>query len=152
MRPEPKLKHPRSAQPGLPTLRKNPSLLAILACGRLRFSLDRSNTGLLRRLLPLLALGPCALALTLELVAARAEFRDGLLSEELLQRPLFDVLGLVVFELRDELYSACENAAFVLFAARHDLCDFVDTFVNGFTAAALNCSDGSAFVRCLLDV
>lgn len=42
-----------------------------------------------------LALIPGPLAFGFELVAACAEFRDGLLCQQLLKRPLFDVLLLV---------------------------------------------------------
>ena len=61
-----------------------------------------------------------------------------MLGEKLFQRPLLDVLGLVVFELCDELDSAGENAAFVLLAAWHDLGDFVDAFVDGLAAATFD--------------
>jgi hypothetical protein len=73
-----------------------------------------------------------------------------LFGQEFLQSPLLDVLSLVVFELCDELDSTRENAAFVLFAARHNLRDFVDAFVDGFTAATLDCGDVLVLVRCLL--
>lgn len=56
-----------------------------------------------------LALVPCALAFRLELVTAGAELRDGLLRQKFLKRPLFDILLLVLFELRDELDGALED-------------------------------------------
>jgi hypothetical protein len=61
-----------------------------------------------------------------------------LLRKQLLQRPLLDVLGFVVFELCDELDGARENAAFVLLAAGHDFGDFVDAFVDGLAAATFD--------------
>lgn len=65
--------------------------------------------------------------------------------KQLLQRPLFDVLSFVVFELCDELDSARENAAFVLLAAWDNLGDFVDAFVDSLTATTLDCSGLLAF-------
>ena len=85
--------------------------------------------------LPALDLGPGLRALLLELVARAAELRDGLLGEQLLQRPLFDVLRLVLLELGDELYGALQDRALVLLAARHNLGELVDAFVDGFAAA-----------------
>lgn len=102
-------------------------------------TIDGRHARFLRGLLPLLALGPGALALVLELVAAGAELGDGLLGEQLLQRPLLDVLRFVFFELRDELHRAREDAAFVLLAAGDDFGEFVDAFVDRFAAAALDC-------------
>jgi hypothetical protein len=99
---------------------------------------DRSHTGLLRGFLPQLTLGPGALAFVLEFVAAGAELGDGLLGQQLLQGPFLDVLRLVVFELRDELHGAGENAALVLLASGHDFGDFVDSFVDGFASASLD--------------
>ncbi len=54
-------------------LREDRELLGILARSRL-LPLDGGNAGLLRGLLPLLALSPSALALVLKLVAAAGEF------------------------------------------------------------------------------
>jgi hypothetical protein len=88
--------------------------------------------------LPQLTLGPGALAFVLKFVAAGAELGNGLLGQKLLQSPLLDVLRLVFLELCDELHGAGENAALVLLATRYDLGDFVDSFVDGFAAAALD--------------
>lgn len=107
---------------------------------RLRIpTINGRHARFLRGLLPLLALGPGALALVLELVAAGAQLGDGLLGEQLLQRPLLDVLRFVFFELRDELHGAREDAAFVLLAAGYDFGQLVDAFVDRFAAAALDC-------------
>ena len=70
-----------------------------------------------------------------------------MLRKQLLQRPLLDVLGFVVFELCDELDGARENAAFVLLAAGHDFGDFVDAFVDGLAAATFDWGAESALVR-----
>lgn len=64
------------------------------------------GTGLLRRFLPLFTFRPCTLALHLQLIATGAEFGDGLFRHQLLKRPLLNILGLVLLELRYELDSA----------------------------------------------
>lgn len=69
----------------------------------LRFDGDAS---LLRRFLPLFAFRPCTLALHLQLIATGAELGDGLFRHQLLERPIFNILGLVLLELRYELDSA----------------------------------------------
>jgi hypothetical protein len=61
-----------------------------------------------------------------------------LLGEQLLQSPLLDVLRLIVFELRDELHGAGEDAALVLLTSRHDFGDLVDSFVDSFASASLD--------------
>ena len=86
-----------------------------------------------------LALVPCTLTLCLELVAAGAEFGDGLLGQQLFERPFFNVLLLVLLELGDELHGALEDGALVLLAAWNDLGEFVDALVDGLAAAAFNC-------------
>jgi len=72
-------------------------------------------------LLPCLHLSPGTHALVLQLVVAGGEFGDGLLGKKLLQRPLLNVLGLVLLELGDELNCTLQYRAFVLLATRHDL-------------------------------
>lgn len=76
--------------------------------------------------------------LILELIARRAQFGNGLFREQLLQRPFLDVLVLVVFQLRNELYRSRKDRAFILFAARHNFGQLVYAFVNRFAAAALH--------------
>ena len=60
-------------------------------------------------LLPRLNLAPRPFTFSLELVIARTEFSNGLLGQELLQRPLLNVLGLVLLELSDELNGALQD-------------------------------------------
>ena len=86
-----------------------------------------------------LALVPCTLAFSLELVAAGAEFGDGLFREKLLKCPLLNVLLLILLELGDELNCPLEDGALVLLAAWHDLGELVDTLVDGLPATAFDC-------------
>ena len=51
-----------------------------------------------------LALVPGPLAFGLELVAACTELGNGLLRKQFLERPLLDILLLILLELGDELY------------------------------------------------
>ena len=53
-----------------------------------------------------LALLPGPLALALEFITASAELGDGLFGEQLFERPLLNVLLLVLFQLSNELNSA----------------------------------------------
>lgn len=92
----------------------------------------------LARLLPGLNLSPCALTLRLQLIITRAQLCDSLLSEQLLQRPLLDVLILVLLELGDELDGALEDRALVLLAAGDNLGELVDAFVDGLASSALD--------------
>lgn len=69
----------------------------------------RRQASALTRLLPRLDLAPRTLALGLELVVAGAQLGDGLLGQQLLQRPLLDVLVLVLLELGDELDGALQD-------------------------------------------
>jgi hypothetical protein len=80
------------------------------------------------------------LRLCLEPITARAEFGNGLVQQEFLQRPLLNVLTFVILELGNVLHRALEDAAFVLLAARYNLRELVDAFVNCFAAAAFNCA------------
>lgn len=102
------------------------------------------DPGLQRSLLPALALRPRTLAFRLQLVAARAQLGNSLLREQFLQRPLFDILALVLLELRDESDGTAEDAAFVLLAAWDDFGELVDAFVDGFAPAAFDCGIVSA--------
>lgn len=96
------------------------------------------GTGFLRRFLPLLALCPSSLTFSLELIATGAELGNSLFREQFLESPLLDVLSLVLLELGDELHSSSEYAALVLLTARNDLCELIDTLIDGFSAAALD--------------
>jgi len=80
------------------------------------------------------------LRLCLQPITARAEFGNGLVQQEFLQRPLLNVLAFVLFELGYVLHRALEDAALVLLAAWYDLRELVDAFVNGFAATAFNCA------------
>jgi hypothetical protein len=110
-----------------------------LAAGpRLLLVLRQLQPGVLRHLLPRVQLPVEALALLLELVVRLAELGDGLLREQLLQRPLLDVLRLVLLELRDERDSPLEDRALVLLATRDDLGELVDPLVDGLTTPTLD--------------
>lgn len=89
--------------------------------------------------LPGLEFGVAAIQLALEFVACAAEFGNGLLREQLFQRPLFNVLAFILFQLLDKGHGTLENAAFVLFAAWHNLGNLVDAFIDGFTATTFDC-------------
>lgn len=97
------------------------------------------QTGLLRNSLPRLEFSVESLALLLELVVGRAQLRNGLLGQELFQRPLFDILLLVLLELGDEANSPLQDRSLVLFASRHDLGQLVDAFVDGLATPTLHC-------------
>lgn len=97
------------------------------------------DPGLQTTLLPGFRFSPCAFALFLELLVALRQLLDRLLGKELLERPLLDVLRLVVFNFLDVLYGALEDGALVLLATGNDLCEFVDTFVDGFAASTFDC-------------
>jgi hypothetical protein len=111
-------------------------LVVLTVCVVTRIDADTSS---LSRFLPLLAFLPRPLAFCFELVATTAKLSDRLLSQKLFERPLFDILGLVLLELSDELYSSCENAALVLLTTRNDLGELVDTLVDGLTTSTFNC-------------
>ena len=91
------------------------------------------------RALPDVKLAFGGLSLGLEAVTAARQFGDGLIQQQLLQRPLLDVLVFVLLQLRDVLHCSLQNAAFILLAPRHDLGQLVDAFVYGFAAASLDC-------------
>jgi len=83
--------------------------------------------------LPKLLLVPCTVQLPTEVV-------DGLLRDELLERPLVDVLVAVVLQFLDVRNGAREDRAFVLLTARDDLGEFVDAFVYCLAAATFDFS------------
>lgn len=87
---------------------------------------------------PRIQLNPRSVALVLEFVARATELGDCLFCEEFLQRPLFDILRLVLLELLDELYSALQDAAFVLLTAGNYLGNFVNAFINRLAAPSLH--------------
>lgn len=103
------------------------------------FDFVRQDAVVLARTLVNLALVPCTLALCFELVTAGAELGDGLLSQQLLKSPFFNILLLVLLKLGYELYGALEDRALVLLAAWNNLGEFVDAFVDSLATAALNC-------------
>ena len=80
-----------------------------------------SQTSTLTSLLPSLNLAPSSLALCLQFIIAGAELGNGLLGEQLLERPLFDVLGLILLQLCDELDGALEDRPFVLLTSWDNL-------------------------------
>ena len=88
----------------------------------------------------MLALSPGPLTLRLKLVAARAELGNGLLRQQLLERPLLNVLRLVLLELRDKLDGTSENAALVLLTSWYNFGKFVDAFIDRLPTPALNCN------------
>lgn len=98
----------------------------------------RVQSSTLARLLPRLNLAPRTFALRLQLIIARAELCNSLLSKKFLQSPLLDILVLVLLELSDELHGALEDGTLVLLAAWDDLGELVDAFVDGFASSALN--------------
>lgn len=100
--------------------------------------LVRYDAGILAGLLVDLTLVPGPLHLSFELVATGTQFSDCLLGQKFLQSPFFDILLLVFFQLCNELNSALENGALVLFTARDYLCELVDTFVDRFATAAFH--------------
>ena len=81
---------------------------------------------------------PMPLHLCLEFVAAGAQFSDSLLCEKLLQGPFFDILLLVLLQLCDELDGALEDRSLVLLAARDNLGEFIDAFVDSLATSTLN--------------
>lgn len=102
------------------------------------FDLIGDNTRIFASALVDCALVPRSLAFGLELVAASAKFGNGLLCEKLLEGPFLDVLLLVLLQLCDELDSTLQNGAFVLLAARYDLCELVNALVDGLAATTLD--------------
>lgn len=92
----------------------------------------------MRDALPRLEFAVQALALLLELVVGAAELGDGLLSKQLLQRPLFNVLLLVFLELRDEAHGTRQDGSLVLFTAGDNLGELVDALIDGFSSAAFH--------------
>jgi hypothetical protein len=81
----------------------------------------RGQTSTLASLLPRLDFSPCSLTLGLQLVITGTEFCDGLLSEELLEGPLLDILSFVLLELGDELNGTLQNRSLVLLTTGDDL-------------------------------
>jgi hypothetical protein len=61
-----------------------------------------------------------------------------LVQQKLLERPLLDVLRLVLLELTNVLDGALQDRALVLFAVWDNLGKFVNAFVDGFASTALN--------------
>jgi hypothetical protein len=102
------------------------------------FNLVWQDPSVLASALVDLALIPGSLALGLELVATSTQFCDGLLSEELLQCPLLDILLLVLFQLGDKLDGALQNGTLVLFTSWHNLGQLVDALVNSLSPTAFN--------------
>lgn len=88
--------------------------------------------------LPRLQLAVQPLALGLELVIGLAELCDGLLRKQLLQRPLLNVLLLVLLKLRDEVDGALEDGSLVLLASRYYLGEFVDALIDVFSTTSFN--------------
>lgn len=103
------------------------------------FDFIRQDAVVLACALVNLALVPCTLALCFEFVTAGAELGDGLLSQKLLKRPLFNILLLILLKLSYKLYGALEDRALVLFAAWNNLGEFIDALVNCLATTALNC-------------
>jgi hypothetical protein len=81
---------------------------------------------------------PSPLAFRFELVAAAAQLSDGLLGEKLFQRPLLDILLLVLLQLCDELNRTLKNRALVLLAPWHNLGKFIDAFVDSLPTTSLH--------------
>lgn len=100
--------------------------------------LIRDNAVLSACTLPDLGLLFGLLRLCLEPITARTEFRNGLVQQEFLQRPLLDVLVFVILELGYVLHRALEDAALVLLTAWYDLRELVDAFVDSFSTATFN--------------
>lgn len=84
---------------------------------------------------------PRSLAFALEFVAAGAKLSDGLLSQQLLERPFLYVLLLVFFQLGNELHSTLQDGALVLLAAWNNFGELVDAFVDGLTTATFDCRE-----------
>ena len=105
---------------------------------RLLLLLRELQAGALRNLFPRVQFPVEALALLLELVVGLAELGNGLFGEKLLQRPLLNVLCLVLLELRYEGDRPLKDRPLVLLAARDDLGKLIDPFVDGLTAATLD--------------
>ena len=101
------------------------------------------ETGALARLFPGFRLTPSTLAFVLEFVHTPAELSDGLFSEELLERPLLDILGFILLELSDEGHGTLQDGSLVLLTTRDDLCELIDTLVDRFTATSLDCRNQS---------
>lgn len=97
------------------------------------------QTSLLCNALPRLQFSVQPLTLLLKLVVGCTKLCYGLLREQLFQRPLFNVLLLVLFELGDETNSPLQNRSFVLLAARDNLGQLVNAFVDSLAASALHC-------------
>lgn len=97
------------------------------------------QTSLLCNALPRLQFSVQPLALLLKLVVGCTKLCYGLLREQLFQRPLFNVLLLVLFELGDETNSPLQNRSFVFLAARDNLGQLVNAFVDSLAASALHC-------------
>lgn len=97
------------------------------------------QTVLLGNSLPRLKLSVCPVTFVLELVVGRTKLCDGLLGEELLQRPLLDGSLLLLPELRDIADRVLQNGAFILLTSRNDLSQLIDAFIDGLTTATLDC-------------
>lgn len=88
--------------------------------------------------LPRLQLAVQPLALGLELVIGLAELCYSLLRKQFFQRPLLNVLLLVLLELRDEVDGALEDGSLVLLASRYYLGELVDALIDVFSTASFN--------------
>lgn len=84
------------------------------------------------------SLSPGALAFGFEFVATARQLLNGLLGEQLFQRPFLNILRFVLFELLDECYCTGEDGTLVLFATGNDFGEFVDAFVDSFTTTAFD--------------
>ncbi len=104
---------------GRPSIENDVTFLIVSS--RNTIILLRGQTSTLASLLPGLDFSPCSLTLGLQLVIAGTEFGNSLLSEELLEGPLLDVLRLVLLELGDELNGALQNRTLVLLTTGDDL-------------------------------
>ncbi len=92
-----------------------------LVVSRTTVFLLRRQTSTLASLLPGLNLSPCTLTFSLQLVIASTKLSNGLFSQELLEGPFLDVLGLVLLELCDKLNGTLQDRALVLFASMNNL-------------------------------
>jgi hypothetical protein len=102
------------------------------------FDLVRHDASVLTGALVYLTFIPMPLHLCLEFVTAGTQLSDSLLREKLLQGPFFDILLLVLFQLCDELDGALEDGSLILLAARDDLGEFIDAFVDSLATSTLN--------------
>jgi hypothetical protein len=110
----------------------------LLAAFLALFDLIWQDASVLAGALVDLALVPSSLALGLELVAASTQLCNGLFSKEFLQRPLLDILLLVLLQLCDELDGALQDGALVFLAAWNNLGQLVDALVDSLSPTAFD--------------